>query len=220
MKKIFWTVFALLTVAVGLYPLIYFVFDMSGGFLSLKSRELLQSELWKLAFYLHISFGGLALLAGFTQFSKRLRMWKAKLHRTLGKIYLISVVVGGIAGLYMSMYATGGISSVLGFGSLAIAWLYTSYRAYNSIRSRDVVNHQYWMIRSYALCWGAVTLRLWAPLLQFGVGLEFIVAYRIVAWINWLNLIVAEIIIRNLKKKSLKPTNKTADLEMENATVN
>lgn len=213
MKKIFRVIFILLTVVVGLYPFTYFVFDMSGGFPTIKSPELLQSMLWNLAFYAHISFGGIALLAGFSQFSNKLRMRRVKLHRTLGKIYLISVVTAGMAGFYMAIYATGGIISVTGFGSLAMAWLYTTYRAYVSIRRREIVNHQYWMIRSYALCWSAVTLRLWSPLLQFGLGMEFMVAYRIVAWVNWLNVIVAEIIIRNLKtKKTLRAVRETASI--------
>src|SRR5260370_14015631 len=109
MRIIAWFVLISLAVAVGLYPFTYFVFDMSGGFPSLKSAELLQSKLWNAAFYLHISLGGIALLVGLTQFSQRLRKWKVTLHRTVGKIYLVSVAVSGVSGLYIAMFATGGI---------------------------------------------------------------------------------------------------------------
>jgi hypothetical protein len=58
------------------------------------------------------------------------------------------------------------------------------------------------MIRSYALCFAAVTLRIWLPLFQFALGLEFIFAYRIIAWLCWVpNLVVAELIVRSLKMK-------------------
>ena len=47
------------------------------------------------------------------------------------------------------------------------------------------------MIYSYAACFGAVTLRIWLPLLILLLG-SFEPAYRIVAWLAWVpNLIFA-----------------------------
>jgi uncharacterized membrane protein len=195
MKIFAWIIFSFLSVVVAAYPFFYFVFDMSAGFPSLKSEELRQSIWWNAAFYLHIGLGGIALLTGFSQFSKKLRTWNLKFHRLLGKIYVVSVLISSVAGLYIAMFATGGIISVLGFSGLAIVWFYFTLNAYLLIHKGEVTKHQHMMIRSYALCWGAVTLRLWAPFLEFGLGLEFMTAYRIISWIVWLNLGVAEIII-------------------------
>ncbi len=59
------------------------------------------------------------------------------------------------------------------------------------------------MIRSYAITFSAVSLRLWLPALQFGIGLDFMTSYKIVAWISWvLNLFIAEWIINRTNKYS------------------
>jgi hypothetical protein len=115
---------------------------------------------------------------------------------------LIAVLLSGTAGLYIAYYATGGLIAVLGFSGLAIGWVFTTSRAYSSIRNSNIDQHQYWMIRSYALCFAAVTLRIWIPLFQVALGMEFIHAYRIIAWLCWVpNLVVAELIVRSLRSK-------------------
>jgi uncharacterized membrane protein len=176
MRILGWTLFIFFAIGVGLYPFAYLLFDMRYGLLASKPAELLQDRIWYTFFYLHILCGAVALLAGWSQFSKRIRNTNLALHRTLGKIYLIVVGVSGIAGLYIALYATGGIVAVTGFSGLAIAWLFTSLQAYLHIRKMDIDQHQYWMIRSYALCWAAVTLRIWLPLFQFTFNIEFLTA--------------------------------------------
>jgi uncharacterized membrane protein len=199
MKYLGWAVFIFFAIAIGLYPFAYLFSDMKDAFLSTKPRELFFNTVWHSAFYVHIITGGTALLIGPTQFSKHVRQRYLNLHRLLGKCYLISVMLSGVSGLYIAMYASGGIVSAAGFGSLALAWLFTSSQAYLTVRKKEITQHQYWMIRSYALCWAAVTLRIMLPLSQV-FAIDFLVAYRAIAWLCWVpNLIVAEIIIRNLK---------------------
>lgn len=201
MNVLKWTIFILFAVSIGIYPFMYLLFDMSQGFLAMKGPESLTSKVWLTAFYLHIIPGGFALLAGWSQFSARIRKWNIHFHRNLGRVYLIAVVPGGIAGLYLALFATGGMISTLGFSGLGLAWLYTSYRAYQSIRKKDTQQHQYWMIRSYSLCWAAVMLRLYIPLFELAFAMEYVMAYRIIAWLCWVpNLMVAEIIIHSIKR--------------------
>ena len=202
MKILRWSIFIFFAMGIGLYPFSYLLFDMSGGLLSSKSAELLQNKIWYFAFYQHILLGAIAMLTGWSQFSKRLRNKNLTLHRALGKVYLVAVIWSGTAGLFIALYATGGLVAITGFSGLAICWLFTSLQAYTSIRKKDIDQHQYWMIRSYALCWAAVTLRIWLPLFQFGFDIDFLTAYRIIAWLCWVpNLIVAEFIVRSYKAK-------------------
>jgi uncharacterized membrane protein len=198
-KIIIWIIFAGLAILVGLYPISYFVADMSDAFLSTKSKELRANQLWNFSFYTHIIFGGIALLTGWIQFSKKLRAKKMKLHRSIGKIYVVSILFGGITGLHISLYASGGIATKLGFSTLSILWLITTTLAYNTIRKKKVEAHRAWMIRSYALTFAAVTLRLWMPILEATVPLEWgIEPYTIVSWLAWIpNLMFAQILIRN-----------------------
>jgi len=198
--KILKILFALLAIGVSMYPLAYFVADMSGGLLGSKSDALLNSSLWNAGFYIHICFGGIALFVGWSQFFKSIRNKYLMLHRRLGIIYCVSVLLSGVAGLYIATHASGGIVSVLGFTMLAILWLYTTTKAFLAIRERNIIDHERWMIRSYALCFAAVTLRLWLPAFMNGIGMDFIDAYRIIAWLCWVpNIIVAELIIRRVQ---------------------
>lgn len=196
MKKASWFTIGILSTFVGLYPIIYFFIDRTFGLLSSKSVELLNDNLWNIAFYGHITLGGLALLIGWLQFSNKLRIKKMELHRMLGKTYVISVLISGLCGLFIALYATGGIVSILGFFTLSLICLTTTILGFKSIKKKDINSHEKFMIFSYAACFAAVTLRIWLPLLTIAMD-DFNSAYRIVAWFCWVpNIIVAFLIVR------------------------
>jgi uncharacterized membrane protein len=211
LKNLPWIPFAFFAIAIGLYPLTYYLVDMHDkGLFSSKPLALINSIVWHTAFYIHISFGGIAMLTGWTQFSQRLRNRYLNVHRTVGKIYIISLLLSGCAGLYIAFFATGGIISATGFGTLALLWLFTIIKAYASIRRLRIKEHQQWMIRNYALTFAAVTLRIYLPLFMGpAFRVDFILAYHIISWLCWVpNIIVAEIIISRLKKtpvSAIKP---------------
>lgn len=193
----YWVI-AFFSICIGIYPLIYMIVDMEAeGFLRSKSASLLTNTLWRVAFFTHIYFGGISLLVGWSQFSKRIRAKRLKLHRLLGKIYVIAVLLSSITGLYIAFYANGGIVSQLGFSFLAIGWFYTTFNAYTSIKKKKIEAHRKWMIRSYAFTFAAVTLRLWLPTLPSLLNIPFNEAYIIISWLCWVpNIIIAEIYIR------------------------
>jgi uncharacterized membrane protein len=146
--------------------------------------------------YPHAFFGALALGLGPLQFHQGLRVRRRALHRALGKLYVASCLLAGAAGLYMAYYAFGGWPTRLGFGALALVLLATTARAYAAARRADIAAHRAWMLRSYALIFAAVTLRLELPLLAVTVG-GFLPAYRAVAWLCWVpNLLWAEWYVR------------------------
>ncbi len=190
-NKVAWFVFAFLAIGVGLYPLLYVFVGGKVALLASKSDELLANVFWQVGFYGHILLGGIALMIGWVQFSKRMRSRNLNLHRNLGKLYVTAAVISGICGFYIAFNATGGLITTLGFMSLAVVWLFTTLKAYLAIRKGDIQLHQGFMIYSYAACFAAVTLRIWLPLLTLGFG-DFNIAYRIVAWLCWVpNIIVA-----------------------------
>ncbi|WP_108423735.1 DUF2306 domain-containing protein [Flagellimonas amoyensis] len=195
-NKTAWAVFAILAIGIGLYPLMYFFSAEEFGLLQGKSKEISANMLWRIGFYGHIVFGGMALLTGWSQFSRKLRTKKLELHRNLGKIYVLSAVISGICGVYIGFYASGGFVPSLGFISLGIVWLFTTIRAYLAIRKKDISLHQGMMVYSYAACFAAVTLRIWLPLLTIVLG-EFLLAYKIVAWLCWVpNIVFAHLWVR------------------------
>ena len=204
-NKVSFSIFAVLCICIGLYPLTYFIVDRHFGLLSSKSEELLGNVFWNTGFYAHIILGGLALLIGWLQFSKKLRLKKPQIHRKIGNIYVISVMISAVAGIYIGFYATGGIVSASGFISLGIVWLTTTWLAYRAAIKKDFTQHQYLMIFSYAACFAAVTLRIWLPMLIAMHEGEFIPAYKVVAWLAWVpNIFVAYLIVHQMKKKATR----------------
>ena len=196
MKKALWILVGIMGTSIGLYPLIYFLVDRRFGLLASKSAALLSDTVWNIAFYGHILLGGLALLIGWLQFSSKLRKRRINIHRTIGKIYVIAVLISGSCALYIAIHATGGMISILGFFSLGVVWLSTTILGFKAIKNRNIALHQKFMIYSYAACFAAVTLRIWLPTLTSIMG-EFIGAYRIVAWLCWVpNIMVAYFIVR------------------------
>jgi uncharacterized membrane protein len=142
--------------------------------------------------YPHAFFGALALGLGPLQFHQGLRQRRRALHRALGKVYVASCLLAGAAGFYMAFYAFGGWPIGLGFGALALVLVTTTVRAYAAARRVDIAAHRVWVLRSYALIFAAVTLRLELPLLAVAFG-DFLPAYRTVAWLCWVpNLLWTE----------------------------
>ncbi len=200
-KKVAWIIFAMSCIMTGLYPIIYFTIDRKFGLLSSKSPELLSSLPWNIAFYGHIVLGGLALLVGWIQFSNKLRQKNISKHRTIGKVYIYTALVSGLCGLIIAQSATGGWNCRIGFTLSALVWLSTTIIALMAVKNGNINKHQRFMLYSYAVCFSAVTLRIWLPLLTMSLG-GFIEAYRIVAWLSWVpNLIVAHIIANKIISK-------------------
>jgi uncharacterized membrane protein len=143
--------------------------------------------------YGHIGGAAIALLLGPFQFVTRLRNAAPTLHRWAGRVYLgVGVLGGGTFGLYMSQFAFGGNVARFGFAALSVCWLYSGARAYLAIRRRAIQKHRKWMVRNFALTFAAVTLRIYLPVSHVA-GIEFTVAYPIIAWLAWVpNLLVAE----------------------------
>lgn len=153
------------------------------------------------AIILHVAGGVVALAVGPFQFLTRLRARRPKLHRWMGRVYLVSVLVGGLAGLYVATMAYGGLPARTGFAALALTWLTTAFLAYRRIRAGDSATHQRWMIRNYALTFAGVMLRLQIPVSGVA-GIPFDVAYPVIAWTCWApNLLVAEWIVQRIQSR-------------------
>lgn len=144
---------------------------------------------------LHVAAAGTALLVGVFQLLPAVRA-RRPLHRALGRIYVTSCVLGGAAGLVLALGTTAGPVAAWGFGLLAPIWIYTTVQGARAARARRMDDHRRWMIRSFALTFAAVTLRLYLPL-GMVAGLSFEQIYVATAWISWVpNLLLAELYLR------------------------
>lgn len=144
----------------------------------------------------HFLFGGIALLIGPFAFRRIVLRERPSLHRRLGKVYMVSAAVSGLSGLAMAFGAAGGVPGRMGFGGLAVVWLSTTGFGFVAIRRRDIAAHRRWMVRSFAVCFAAVTFRIELLILTPLLGFE--TAYPTVAWSSWvLNLAFAEYWLSN-----------------------
>jgi uncharacterized membrane protein len=159
----------------------------------------------QVAFYLHVGFAGLALLLSPLQFATRLRTRVPRLHRAVGRIAFGSIGIAGSAGLVLAPNSQAGWIGTAGFGTLAVLWLVFAAAAFRAIRRRDIAAHRRWAVRTFALTYGGVTLRLWLGVLvpiQMAVAgvapqVAFDRAYLLVPFLGWVpNLVVAERYLR------------------------
>lgn len=150
----------------------------------------------------HALFGAAALLIGPFQFLPRLRQTRRRLHMGLGVIYAACCVIAGIAGVTLAFGNTHGPVAAAGFGLLGAGWLVTTAMAVAAIARGRHAAHRRWMIRSFALTFSAVTLRL--QLAVVGIAaLPFSPSYIAISFLCWVpNLIAAEIWIALTRRQN------------------
>jgi uncharacterized membrane protein len=150
----------------------------------------------RLPLYLHMIFGPLALALAPFQFWTRLRNRHRRVHRIIGYTYAVSIAIAAASALVLLPRFAGSAWATAGFALLALAWFGTTARAVFLARARRIDAHRAWMLRSAALTFAAVVLRLMTiPLM--GTGLTLTQSYDVTAWASWLlPLIVTELMLR------------------------
>jgi uncharacterized membrane protein len=157
----------------------------------------------------HVAGAATALLVGPLQFLPRLRKARRAVHRWLGRIYVAACLTGGVGGFVMAFGSTAGPIATAGFGSLAVIWILANVQGWRMAVERRFDAHRAWMIRSFAMTFAAVTLRLYLPIFPL-LGLSFLDGYRAVSFLSWVpNLILAELYIRGAfaRRPSLQPAS-------------
>ncbi len=179
----------------------YIPFNKDVAFLSIK-QHYIDVPFYIETFYAHVYSAIFTVFVGFTQFSKSVRKKYPKVHKYIGWSYVIIVMcLAAPSGLYIGLYANGGLSSQISFLLLSIFWFSFTLLALLKIRKKDFISHRKYMIRSYALTLSAITLRAWKYILVVLFEPKPMDIYIVVAWLGWvLNLIIAEYIIYKINK--------------------
>ena len=199
-QKILGTVAKLLMVVLAFYlsirTLEYFSFRTDIHFLRVR-QDVLKDIVWKVSFYLHIGGALVALAVGSVQFFPGNRRRHPRLHRFLGKLYGLGILIAGPAGFYMALFARGGLFAQIGFAALDLVWMASTFIGiYAIVVQKNVRLHGEWMTRSYAVTFAAVTLRIWVPILSLGFGMSETAVLALTPWLSWIpNLMVAELIL-------------------------
>lgn len=197
LRIIFFSVIFLLAVALAVNTFRYFNFDPHFGFLRLKQQAVATG--WYLpAYYSHVLIGGIILVAGLLQLHPKSSRRYKRIHRALGYIYVMGILfLAAPGGLVMSLFIGRGPFVLSSFLLQSVLWFMFTAIAFNKIRQGDIVAHQQWMWRSYALTFAAVTLRVYIFFTSYQFNLNDATAYATLAWLSWVpNLLVAEFLIR------------------------
>ncbi|MBI3676298.1 MAG: DUF2306 domain-containing protein [Proteobacteria bacterium] len=131
---------------------------------------------WLIA--VHGIFGALALLIGPFQFSSRLRQRHTKIHRLMGKLYILGVVVAAPVSIPMTIIL-GPPELVMASVFQSAGWFLTTGTALYCIRSGRIAQHREWMMRSYPFAVVFIVTRVFLvlpPIEKLGLlGLDSVV---------------------------------------------
>jgi hypothetical protein len=195
-KYLFWIGYVYFSYLLLLITLQYTPYHTDVAFLRIK-QEVIVLNHYKIAFFTHVYTSIFLMIFGAFQFSNYIQKKQIKLHRISGRFYVgILLLLSGPSGLVMSYYANGGLLAQVSFLLLSTFWMLFTFLSLYFILKKQVVKHQKFAIRSFALTLSAISLRLIKYLLVFFFEPLPMDAYRIAAWSGWtFNLLVAEIII-------------------------
>ncbi len=179
----------------------YYPLQDNIGFLQFK-QDYIHILYWKIAFYIHVFTIIFALLAGFTQFSDTILKEFKPLHRIMGRVYVIDILLINFpAAFIMAIYANGLIPGKTAFIVLDCLWFWFTLKALLEIKKGNIKAHKEYMIRSYALTLSAVTLRAWKMVFLNFATIDPLHLYMINAWLGFVpNLIFAEWLIRKKRR--------------------
>jgi len=99
----------------------------------------------------HITAGGGALISGIVQFWPKLRNYSRALHRTIGYLYLLSILVSSISALVLAATTAFAVNWAYAFTLQvwASVWISTTFIAFYTAVKKQFKLHKEWMIRSY-----------------------------------------------------------------------
>ena len=145
---------------------------------------------------IHVVAAMVALLVGPLQFVRRLRSRWPAFHRATGMLYVAAIAIGSPAGFVLALGTSAGPVAASGFAMVAILSVAFTWLGLRAAQRRQFADHRAWMLRSWAMTAGAITLRLLLPASAM-LGLRFYAAYPVIAWLSWLiNLALVEVLIR------------------------
>lgn len=106
---------------------------------------------WRWFLIAHITAGGGSLILGSVQFWKKLRAFSWKLHRIIGFLYLLAVLVSGACAVILAFTTAKAVNWAYAF-SLQVwvsVWISATGIAYYAALRRRFKLHEEWMVRSY-----------------------------------------------------------------------
>lgn len=166
------------------------------SFLMIKQTEVTNRPEYLYFFYTHVYISIFVLLTGFLAILRK-DFGIKDLHQNVGKVYIFLILfLAAPSGIYMGIFANGGIYSRISFVILGCLWWFSTLNAYKLARQKKFKQHKQWMWRSFALTISAITLRMWKVIIVFLFHPDPMEVYQIIAWLGWIpNILLIEYLI-------------------------
>ncbi len=166
------------------------------SFLMIKQTEVTERPEYLYFFYTHVYTSIFVLLSGFLAILRK-NLGIKNFHRNAGKIYIFLILIlAAPSGIYMGIFANGGLSSRISFVILGGLWWFSTFKAYRLARQKKFKAHKQWMWRSFAFTVSAITLRLWKVIIVSMFHPDPMDVYQVIAWLGWIpNILLVEYLI-------------------------
>ena len=197
-----WTAVALLG-TITLVSAVVRLMDMSNGVARFSSDvRYLQNPL---ATWMHVVPGLIFLIVGPLQFSRTIRARWIRLHRILGRVFIVTgvflvVISFGIVFMFPTI---GGVVTAVANFTFGLLLIFALIKAFLHVRRREINLHREWMIRAFAIGLGASTIRLFIVAFVGIANAQIEEIFGISFWMGFtLNLLVAELWIRHIRAQN------------------
>ena len=156
------------------------------------------------SWFIHVLAGFAFGITGPTQFVRALRHRYGRLHRVLGRIFVLSGTAIGLSGLSIIVQVASVRTPMVNVarGFFGVVLLVALAMAIVAIRRRDLVRHRAWMIRAYAVGMGLGTVALvYMPIYLVTGQPPFGLLSDVLFVVSWaLNIAVAEMVVRHIAR--------------------
>jgi uncharacterized membrane protein len=193
---------AFLLIGVGIFASIERILDLG---LALNNPELFAPESYHIHYaqnallmYVHVYGGIIFLVTGCYQLIPFFRKKYIEIHRLVGKLFLIISLLVSITALILGVYFPFGnlLESYTTF-IFGMFLLYAVFKAYATIRRKNVLDHSYWVRRIFFVSLSIATIRgvmianmaITGENIQEVMGRSFLIAFLVhatlVEWWIW-----------------------------------
>jgi uncharacterized membrane protein len=192
---LFWVPMMLLSLLLIHNAMLYFTHGGEYGILPEKVVAR-QDLVWRVCFYLHLPFGSICLFIPSVLLMRNMIPLKVDLHRTIGKLYVYSTfAIVCPTGIYLALYAKGGLVTQIGFVLQGILLYYFTWRGLQAILKGQIQEHRRMMVRSYAVAAVVISFRV-LHIIFFLINVRYQDNYALSQWLGLTgNILLAEILL-------------------------
>lgn len=193
------------SVAIAYGSLVYFGEDLAPFVLEKLQLPLPHEDLWMLALKVHVVAAAFSLPACLLLSTKLVIKRAPRFHRWLGRLTATGILLALVpSGLYMSLFAKGGLPSTLGFALSGFVVAIGMVQGVRTARARRLVEHRRWALHVLGQLSVAVVSR--AMLFAFdAAAVEEQLAYLVSLWLPVVGSLVLVELVTRRRRPSLSP---------------